>query len=420
MRRSRLLAMAAIAVALAGCSGADAGSDPGNPNQVEVFTSWSAGQDARSFRTLVDVFEQQNPGVQVLDSAIKGVDEAAKALQVCLEAGDPPDVFLASAGAALAELAASGHIEDLTAFADDIGLSDAVRPDLLALLSVDGRVYAVPSDIHRVNVVWTNSAVLDRAGIIATVPPADIDSWIENLEALRAAGVPFPLALGDRETQLVLFENVLLADFGAADYAALWTDPAGWDSPVLDQALTHYLALLQFAEPTSGSNGWQATTQHVTNGTAGYVVMSDRALSVFRDAGLTYGDQFASFLFPGTIGTFDLLADTFASPVGASHPDAAKDWLRTVITPEAQQAFSLEKGSIPALVGTSGDEYPAYQRATVLEFNLNTLVPSLGYGVAAPRQWVDEIGTVLEQFRRDDRPVAFANALRAAASSALT
>ena len=420
MRRSTLLVLTVVAVALSGCTGATTGSDPGNPNQVEVFTSWSSGQDARSFRTLIDEFQEQNPGIQVIDSAIKGVDAAATALQGRLQAGDPPDVFLAPAGAALAEMAASGRIEDLTDFADEVGLPDDVRADLLALLSVDGRIFSIPSDVHRVNVVWTNSAVLSRAGIIADVPPSDIDDWIGDLEALRAAGVAYPLAVGDLETQLVLFENVLVSEFGPEAYTTLWSDPAAGDSPTLDVALAHYLALLDFAEPTSGSSGWQPTTQHVTNGTAGYVVMSDRALSVFRDAGLTYGDQYSSFAFPGTLGTFDLLADSFAMPVGASHPDAAKAWLRTAISPEAQQAFSLAKGSIPTLAGTNGDDYPEYQKLTVLAFNLNELVPSLAYGVAAPQRWTNDIASAIQQFRHDDRPLAFANALRAAAQSALT
>lgn len=419
MHRSRLIAVVATSLALAGCAGGSSGSDPGNANQVEVLTSWSAGQDARSFRTLVSVFEEQNPGIQVIDSAIKGVDAAALAVLDRLETENPPDVFLAPAGPGLAELARAGHLEDLTDFADEIGLTSNVRPDLLALLSVNGRLYSIPSDIHRVNVVWTNAAVLNRAGIVANVPPADIDAWIEDLASLRDAGVEFPLSLGDRETRLELFENVLIADFGPAGYNALWAEPSGWDSPTLDRALDHYLSLVDFAEPTSGSIGWQATTQHVTNGSAGYVVMSDRALSVFRDAGLTYGDQYASYPFPGTVGTFDLLADAFAMPVGASHPDAARSWLRTLSTPEAQQAFSLEKGSIPALAGTSGDDYPEYQRSAVLALNLGELVPSLTYGVAAPRQWVDDIATALDKFRNDDRPLAFANALRAAARSAL-
>ncbi|HEX7835388.1 MAG TPA: ABC transporter substrate-binding protein [Pseudolysinimonas sp.] len=409
-----------VATTVTGCANSTGESDPGNPDQVEVLTSWSSTEDAKSFRVLLDTFSEQHPGIQVIHSAVKGVGAAASALEDRLAANNPPDVFLAPAAPGLAPVVADGELVDLTDFARDLGLTANVRPDLLDLLKVGSHLYSVPTGVHRVNVVWTNASALARAGIPADKPAAGLDAWLADLAALRAAGIEYPLALGDSETQLELFESVLIADFGPEEYVSLWTKSDAWNDATLLTAVDHYRALLEYTDPATEASGWQATTKKlIVNGTTGYVVMSDRALGVFRNVGLEYNEQYSSFPVPGTTGAFDLFFDAFALPQGVSHPDAAREWLQTAASPEAQQAFSLANGSTPVLSGPFETTFPAYQRAAMLDLGLVAPVPSLAYGAAADRHWTEAIARVLADFRHDDRSLAFANALRSAAIDAL-
>ena len=152
-----MAAVAVIAVALTGCGGlgADAGSDPNNPNQVEVFTWWASGNEKASYKELVEVFAEQNPDIQFIDASVRGSGgaQARAAIAARLESNNPPDSFQAAAGAGLTDYIDAGQIQDLTSWYAENGLSAGVyRAALLELLSVDGKVYSVPSEIHRVNV----------------------------------------------------------------------------------------------------------------------------------------------------------------------------------------------------------------------------------------------------------------------------
>ncbi len=113
-----IAALAAVALLLVGCAGltADAGSDPNNPNQVEVFTWWASGNEKSSFKSLVGVFQEQNPDIQFIDASVRGSggDQARAAIAARLDSNNPPDSFQAAAGAGLTDYIEAGQIQDLT------------------------------------------------------------------------------------------------------------------------------------------------------------------------------------------------------------------------------------------------------------------------------------------------------------------
>jgi glucose/mannose transport system substrate-binding protein len=421
---SAIAALAAIALVLVGCAGptADAGSDPNNPNQVEVFTWWASGNDKSSFKDLVGVFQGQNPDIQLIDASVRGSGgaQARAAIEARLESNNPPDSFQAAAGAGLTDYIEAGQIQDLTAWYAANGLSEGVyRAALLELLGVDGKIYSVPSDIHRVNVLWANTGLLEAAEIDPTVAPANVDAWLEDLEKLRESGVEYPLALGNDWTQVQLFENVLVADLGAVLYQNLWKSTKNWEGDRLRTAVEHYAQLLEYVDPLSLNQEWNEATQTVVDGKAAYVVMADFALISFQQAGYAYGKQYHAYPMPGTVGVFDFLADSFTLPVGAVHEKAAQQWLLTVSSAEGQKALSIRKGSIPARTDTVPGDYSPYQQTAIASLQLDTVVPSLAHGVAANPSWTKDITTAVVKFAGDGHPEALVNALIAAAHSQL-
>jgi glucose/mannose transport system substrate-binding protein len=424
--RSRLAAAIAVvtsaALVLTGCSvGGDAGSDPNNPNQVEAITWWASGTQKTALYDLVDVFTQANPDIQFIDASVRGAGgaKARKSIAARLAADNPPDTFQAAAGAALSDYVADGELQDLTTFYADNGLTDVYRAALLELLSVDGKIYSVPSDIHRVNVLWSDVKLLTAAGIDPTVAPANIDALLVNLQKLRASGVEYPLALGDGLTRLQLFENVLIADLGAVLYQNLWKSTKNWEGGRLTIAIEHYGQLLDYVEPASGSRDWTEVVQSVVQHDAAYTVMADYALAAFQNAGYTYGKQYTAMPMPGTVGVFDFTADSFTLPVGAVHDAAARKWLLTVSSAEGQKALSHAKGSIPARTDTVATDYPPYQQGAIASLKMDTVVPSIAHGIAADPDWLDAISTAVDRFGDDRRTAALAKALIAAADEAL-
>jgi glucose/mannose transport system substrate-binding protein len=406
-------AVAATALALTGCSAAGSGSDPNNPNQLEAFTWWSSGSEKVGLDALVDTFALQYPGIEFLNASVAGGagSNAKAALAARLEADNPPDTFQAHAGAELTDYIEAGRLQDLTQFYADNGLNEVFPETLIQRLTVDGKIYSVPSNIHRANVVWANTQVLEDAGLDPKSPPPTLDAWIDDMQTLKDAGVEYPLALGTDWTQLQLFENVLIADLGPDQYSGLWTGATNWNVLGVKEAVTDYGRLLDFANPDHSAMEWDQATQLVIDGDAAYNVMGDWAEAAFEQAGQTYDNQYTTFPTPGTDGVFDFLADSFTLPVGAPHEQAAKDWLTTISSADGQKAFNLAKGSIPARTDANPADYPPYQQTAMASFAADTVVSSLAHGAAARIGWSAGISDAVAKFGEDRHPDALIKTL---------
>jgi glucose/mannose transport system substrate-binding protein len=423
MRKSLSLiaGAAALGLALAGCAGGGGTSDPDNADQVEVFTWWASGSEKVGLDALVEVFNEQYPDIEFINASVAGGagSNAKAALASRLEANDPPDTFQAHAGAELTDYINAGQLQDLSSFYEETGLTDVFPQSLIDQLTVDGAIYSVPSNIHRANVVWVNTAVLKEAGIDPTVAPADIDAWIDDLQKLKDSGVETPLSLGTEWTQMQLLENVLLADLGADGYTGLWNGDTAWDSDGVKKAVAHYGELLDFVNSDFAGLEWDAATQIVIDGNAGYNLMGDWAEAAFVQAGLTYGTEYTTWPTPGTDGVFDFLADSFTLTVGAPHEQATKDWLTTISSAEGQKAFNIAKGSIPARTDAVASDYPAYQQTAIQSFAEDTVVSSLAHGAAASISWSGDISSAVGKFATDKDADSLISALVAAADKAL-
>src|SRR5450830_1928179 len=173
MRRIGVVAaLAAAGLALAACSSGNSGSSGSSgtgtkASQVEVFTWWAAGSEKLALDAMVGVFNKQHPEVKFINGAVAGgAGSAAKdLLQTRLQAKNPPDTFQAHAGKELADYIAAGQVQDISALYDQYKIRDVFPKDLIDLLTVDGKIYSVPANVHRANMVWVNPGVLAAAGL---------------------------------------------------------------------------------------------------------------------------------------------------------------------------------------------------------------------------------------------------------------
>lgn len=424
MRKSiaAVAGLAVAALALGGCSSDNGGGGGGDSkNEVEVFTWWASGSEKVGLDALTKVFNEQNPDIKFINASVAGGagSNAKAALAARLEADNPPDSFQAHAGAELTDYIEAGQLQDLSSFYDEAGLKEAFPESLLERLTVDGKIYSVPSNIHRANVMWVNVELLEAAGIDPKKAPEDIDAWLVDLEKLKKSGVETPLALGTEWTQMQLFENVLLADLGAEGYNGLWDGTTKWDDAGVTTAIEHYGKLLEYANTDYAGLDWDAATQILIDGQAGYNVMGDWAEAAFVQAGWTYDTEYTTWATPGTDGVFNFLADSFTLPVGAPHEEAAKSWLTTISSAEGQLAFNKAKGSIPARTDADASDYPAYQQTAMESWASDTIVSSLAHGAAAKISWSSDISSAIGKFGSDSDADALKTALVAAAEKAL-
>lgn len=390
MRRTSAFAgLAAASLLLAACGGGDSPTSSDDApassgeEEVEVFTWWAAGSELTGLEALVDVFDEQHPDVTFVNGAVAGgAGSAAKdLLQTRLQSGNPPDTFQAHAGLELQDYIDAGQLEDVSDLYDEFGLDEAFPDDLVELLTVDGSIYSIPSNIHRSNVVWANPEVLEDAGVDPDSRPASISDWIDDLQKVEDSGA-VALSVAAPWTQVHLLETVLMADLGTDAYNGLWTGETDWDSSEVADSLENFADLMEFTNTDRDGLDWPEATQMVIDGEAAYNVMGDWAVALFEENEVERGSGFIDFPVPGTENQFGFLADSFTLPDGAPHPDGAKAWLETIGSLDGQVAFNKAKGSIPARTDADPADFSEYQQTAIESYASDDITPSLAHGAA--------------------------------------
>ncbi len=408
MRRSlsMLAGAAAVALALTACGGDSTTPAAGEANaseatgEVGVFTWWADGSEKAGLDALVDIFNEQYPDLTFNNLAVAGGagSQAKAVLAAQLQASNPPDSFQAHAGAELQDYIVADQLEDLSKFYEEEDLASAFPADLMERLTVDGKIYSVPSNIHRANVVWANVEVLEKAGLDPESPPEDLDAWFADMEKIKATGVT-PLAVAGSWTQTQLFENIMLATLGPEGYNGLWDGSTDWSGSEVKEGIENYKKALSYSNSDRNTlSDWGPATQLVEDGTAAYNVMGDWAEAKFQQDDKVAGEDYVYFPTPGTDGVFDFLADSFTLPVGAENPAGSKAWLNTISSVEGQQAFNAAKGSIPARTDVPDEDFSDYQKSAIADFKEDTIVSSLAHGAAVPVSWMNELSTAVNKF----------------------
>ncbi|MGW6500694.1 ABC transporter substrate-binding protein [Nonomuraea angiospora] len=390
------------ALSLVACGGGGGGQASQSPaasgggeekKQVEVFSWWTGPGEADGLQAMKKIFEQQNPNYTFFDAAVAGGsgDKAKALLQSKLQANTPPDTFQGHAGAELQGYIKAGNLEDLTFLYDELKLKDVFPAQLVEQISVDGKIYSVPVNIHRSNVLWFNPAVLKDAGVAAA--PKTIDEFVADLEKVKAKG-KIPLSIGSEWTVTHLLENVLLGSMGTDAYNALFKPGADWNSPQVTKALESFAKIMSYAGDPQ--DDWQPAAKQVADGEAAFNIMGDWAYGYFHNPpegglGKKSKTDFDWAPAPGTEGTYMWLSDSFTLPKGAKNRDGAIAWLKVAASKEGQDAFNPKKGSIPARKDADQSLYTDYLADALKDWSSNKLAGSIQHGVSVNQPWLAAI-----------------------------
>jgi len=417
MSHGRMAVVALLLVAAISAMSPYLGSSRGmRDGQVEIYSWWTGPGEEDGLHAMVGDFEARNRGVHVVSAAVSGgAGSNAKAILASrLLAGDPPDSYQRHAGLELADDVRSGKVADLTALYAEQGWTSVLPRGLLDHLTIGGKLYAVPVNIHRANLIWYRPATLRSLGIAG--PPRSWNEFLQQAATIRAKGLT-PLTVGPEWTQKHLLETVLLGELGSDGYEELWGGGTPWRRPAAHAVLDTYRQVLAQSDVTSSAADWQPQLDRVTSGSAVYAVMGDWAYSYLAiSRKLAWNKDFAVAASPGTDGVFDFLSDSFTLPTGARHPDLARRWLVECGSVAGQDLFNPLKGSIPARIDADPNRYTGYLAWDLGQWRdpHTRIVGSLTHGVVADNGWNAEIDTALELLLRDGDTARFAQTVASA------
>jgi glucose/mannose transport system substrate-binding protein len=370
--------------------------------QSEVFTWWTSGSEALGLTALEGVLKAKYPNVEFINGGVAGGGGSAKELlQSRLQAGDPPDSFQVHAGAEAQDYIKAGQVTDVSALYSEFGLTTVFPESLITLLTSEGKIYTIPSNVHRANVLWASVPVLEKCGLdTANAYYATIADFVTALDKCKKAGIESPLAVGNTWTQVHLLETVLLADLGADKYNGLFNGSTDWAGADVKKALENFGKLMGFTNADRDTIDWEPATTKVLDGTAAFNIMGDWVPALLDSKSLIAGKDYLYAASPGTEGSFDFLADSFSLTEGAPHPDGAKAWLDNISSKEGQIAFNKVKGSIPARtdIDLAAEGFSEYQQSAASSFAKDAIVGSIQHGAAATIKQGNDTNTAVSKF----------------------
>jgi glucose/mannose transport system substrate-binding protein len=406
-------------------------ADPQNPwtrrfiefarPKLEVFSWLTSGSEASALEALIENYKQQYPGISVINDTVSGGSGSAArpVLQRRLAAGNPPDTWQSHAGWELfGQYVEPGYCEPVTDLYRSSRWDRVFPKPLLDLVTKDGKIYAVPAVVHRGNVLWFNKKLLEQHGI-EVGKRMTFGEFFAACDKLEAAGIP-ALGMGDSGiwASAQLFENTLLGVIGSHGWTELFSGRMRWDDPKVKQAMQYFARMQAYLNSDHAALSWDQAIKKLMDGKAGFNSMGDWADGEFARANLKANVDFGWVSFPGTEGSFLVVADAFALASAAPHKEAGIAWLKCIGSKDAQQTFSALKGGIPARTDIDPSTFDPYQQWAIADFTRDNLLPSCVQGSAAPPAFRQALDDAVAAFVADKNVDTFAGALTQAARQA--
>lgn len=390
---------------------------------VEVLHYWTSGGEAKSAGQLKAIVKQAGYGWKDFAVAGGGGENAMTALKTRVISGNAPTAAQIK-GPSIQEWGREGVLANIDEAAI-AGKWDSVLPKVVAdAMKYQGHYVAAPVNVHRVNWVWANPAVLKKAGVAAV--PTTWDGFLQAAEKIRKSGA-IAIAHGGQPWQdATIFESVALGVGGAAFYhkALVALDQKTLTSPTVVKVFDTLGKVKGYIDKDAPGRDWNLATAMVINGKAGFQFMGDWAKGEFAAAGKVAGKDYLCATAPGSANAYTFNIDSFAM---FQQKDAAAKkgqiaLASAIMDPRFQSVFNLNKGSIPVRAGVSKDKFDDCALKSMADMDASnksgSLLPSLAHGMAVPSATQGAISDVIAKFMNSS--MTSADAVAALAKAAKT
>ena len=374
--KSALAASAAVSIisATAGFAGPEA----------EVLHWWTSGGEAKSVAVLQEEFASKGGTWTDMPVAGGGGDAAMTALRARVLSGNAPTAVQLK-GPAIQEWYEEGVLADISSVAQANGWADVLPASIAGHMKCEGTWCAAPVNVHRIDWIWANAAILEANGIAMPSTWAEFNAAAEKLQA---AGIT-PLAHGGQAWQdATVFEAVALGVGGAEFFqkAFVELDEATLTSDTMKAVFDQMRTMRGFVDSNFSGRDWNLATAMVMNGEAAFQIMGDWAKGEFLAAGKQPGKDILCASTPGEGFLYNV--DSFAMFDVAGDDKTAGQLLlaELIVGKNFQKVFNLNKGSIPARTDVALDEFDSCAHTSAKDMADSnaggSLLPSYANGMA--------------------------------------
>ncbi|ABC92464.1 probable sugar ABC transporter, substrate-binding protein [Rhizobium etli CFN 42] len=394
----KFVSSAAVAVVMLAGLGAAQAADV---KEVQMLHWWTSGGEAAALNVLKQDLSKEGFAWKDVPVAGGGGDAAMTALKAMVAAGTYPTASQ-MLGYTVLDYAQAGVMGDLTETAKKEGWDKSVPAALQKFSVYDGKWVAAPVNVHSVNWLWINKAVMDKIG---GSQPKTFDDLIALLDKAKAAGV-IPLALGGQNWQeATMFDSIVLSTGGPEFYKKAFNDldEEALKSDTMKKSFDNLAKIVKYVDPNFSGRDWNLATAMVIKGDALVQVMGDWAKGEFVAAKKTPDKDFLCYRFPGTEGSVIYNSDMFGMFNVPDDRKAAQVALATAtLSKSFQSAFNVVKGSVPARTDVPDTDFDACGKKGIADLKAanegGTLFGSLAQGYGAPPAIANAYKDVVSKF----------------------
>ena len=354
--------------------------------EVEVLHYWTSGGEAKSVAELKKMMAAKNVNWKDFAVAGGGGEAAMTALKARVIAGNPPTAAQIK-GPSIQEWGQENVLANIDSAAVE-GKWDASLPAVVSnVMKYKGHYVAAPVNVHRVNWLWINPEVLAKAG---AKTPTNFAEFFDAADKIKKAGMVAVAHGGQPWQDATVFESVALGVGGTEFYkkALVQLDPATLTGPTMVKAFDTLAKIKTYIDKDAAGRDWNLATAMVINGKAGMQFMGDWAKGEFTAANKIAGKDYLCVAAPGTDKAFTFNIDSMAMFKVKSEDDQKSQLIlaNAIMSPEFQETFNLNKGSIPARAGVSRAKFDSCAIKSMNDMDASSksgeLVPSFAHGMA--------------------------------------
>ncbi|GAA4945619.1 extracellular solute-binding protein [Actinoplanes utahensis] len=426
-----LTAGTAAGAALAAC-GSSGPSDPGKAGAGEASYWFLSGPPGEKPRTgAVERFNAANPNGKVKITTFQN-DAYKDKLKTAMGAGQGPSIIWGWGGGGLKQYVDAGQVEDLTDFfAQNAAVKDRLFPASFGPATIDGKIYAMPSETVQPIILLYNKEVFEKTGL---KPPTSWNEIMALVPQLNAKGVaPFSLGGQSRWTNMMWLELLFDRIGGTEVFNTIYEgkDPKAWSNPAAIDALTKTQDLVKangfvkgFSSITADSNADQALLYRgkaamMLHGSWSYGIIQAEGGNFIKDGKLGYMN------FPAVEGGKGNPDDTYgnagqflsiSSKATAEQKDIAKNFFKSLFD-ETEQKDWIGTGGVP-IVKDAESKLSASPDADFLKFIYDVSSKAKNFGQSwdqalSPTAAEALLSNIAKLFTLDVTPQQFADNMNA-------
>lgn len=324
---------------------------------LSIFLDTSNPAPRATMEDAIAKFGEMHPDLNIETTVIDR--EAYKTQIRNFLTANTPDVATWYAANRMRPYVEAGLFEDVS----DLWAEPAIADNLASTkgaMTIDGKQWGVPYTYYQWGVYY-------RKDIFAELGLSEPTNWAEekaNCEKIVASGrACYTIGTKFLWTAGGWFDYLNMRTNGFDFHMQLLQGDASWESDEVRATFANWRELIDMGGFVDNHQtySWQEALPFMVKGEAASYLMGNFAVAPLREAGLT-DDQLDFYQFPaiteGVAMAEDAPTDTFHIPANAKNKEAAREFLRFVVSADVQTTMNNGKnlGQLPVNAASSVDD----------------------------------------------------------------